>query len=195
LHRIALALVAALLGLPPAATSHSAKSGDPKLMVLRLNDLPTGFERTKGRYVSNVQTAKESVGTTLADYVRWGRITGYQVEFTRSAIVGLIQVTSSASTYRTSLGAGKSQRDSYQRAANELKFHRLSLGPTIGNESRFYSYKVTKSGFKVIVYAVLWRWKTVKATLFAGGIEGTVPPEVAVALARKQQTRIRAQVP
>jgi hypothetical protein len=52
-----------------------------------------------------------------------------------------------------------------------------------------------KSGFAVIVYAVIWRWKTVKASLFAGGIEGTVRPEVAVALARKQQSRIRAEAP
>jgi pimeloyl-ACP methyl ester carboxylesterase len=31
-----------------------------------------------------------------------------------------------------------------------------------------------KSGFPMIVYAAIWRWKTVKASLFAAGIEGTV---------------------
>jgi hypothetical protein len=164
-------------------------------MVLRLNDLPVGFERVSGHYSSNAQAAKESAATTLSDYLRWGRINGYEAEFRRSAIVGLIQVTSSASTYRTALGAGRSLRDSYRSVTTEPKFHRLSIGRTIGNDSRFYSFTMKKSGFAVIVYAVIWRWKTVKASLFAGGIEGTVRPEVAVALARKQQSRIRAEAP
>jgi hypothetical protein len=71
----------------------------------------------------------------------------------------------------------------------------LARGQTIGNDSRLYSTTTKESGFRVIVYTVVWRWKMVKAVLIAGGIEGTVRPEIAVALARKQQKRIRTEVP
>jgi hypothetical protein len=201
LQRITLALVAAaLLGLPtvasgvaPAAPA-SAKSADPKLMVLRLNDLPSGFERERGygHYTSNAQTAKNPAAATFSGGVRWGRINGYDAVFRRSATVGLITVSSSASTYRTALGADRSLRDSYRELTNEPKFHRLSNGRTIGNDSRVYRYTAKKSGITYIAHMVLWRWKTVRANVFA---VWTVRPEFAVALARKQQRRIQAEVP
>jgi hypothetical protein len=66
-----IAAVFAALFVPAAPATYPVV--DTKRMVLRLADVPTGFERTKGRYVSNQQAAKESPGK---NYAKLGRLTG-----------------------------------------------------------------------------------------------------------------------
>jgi hypothetical protein len=184
------AAACAVVGVGVAGAS-SARSPDPKLLVLRLSDLPVGFGRVSGYYANNVRAAKETKTISLSDYMRWGRITGYEEEFRRSSVTGLIDILAQASTYSTASGAGQSLQATYRAALTEPKVVQVSMGRTIGNDSRAYSY-TTKSA---LVYIVAWRWKTVKATVFGAGVLGTVQPEPVIALAHKQQKRIRAQVP
>jgi hypothetical protein len=175
-----------------------ARPADPKLMVLRLNDLPVGFGRTSGHYASNIRAGKEGApDVTAADYRRWGRITGYEAEYQKSALVGLLDVDSAASTYRSEAGAGQSLHATYRAAerSKKPKFVRLSMGRTIGNDSRLYSATVKQSGLTAIAYSIAWRWKTVKASVMGIGIAGTVQPETVIALARTEQRHIRAVVP
>lgn len=95
---LALAALALFVGTSPA--SAVGKTPDPKQIVLRLADLPVGFALTKGYYADNARGAAESASVTPADYMRWGRITGYEADFSREALIGIISLTSSGSTYR-----------------------------------------------------------------------------------------------
>jgi hypothetical protein len=175
-------LVAAVFGVAIgiSAATASPTSVDPKAMVLRLNDLPAGFGRDEGHYVSNVRAARESEGVSLADYIRWGRITGYEANFSRSAIVGLIKVASDANTYRSVRGARDSLHDSFRSATQPnkagFKFRRLSTGGPIGHESRLYTFRTKSGGYTIDGYFVIWRYFAVRASVLGGGIAGTVRP-------------------
>jgi hypothetical protein len=188
-------LAAACVGLAVAGTAMaSSTTANPRLMVLRLTDLPAGFGANGGHYTSNVRAAKESSGTaSVADFLRWGRITGYDNSFTRTALVGLIQVGSNASTYKSVRGAADSLHASFRQTLkpiNGLRFKRLSTGGRIGHESRMYTVRSKSGGTTIGLYLVAWRYFTVKAVTTGGGVAGTVTPESIVALAKKQQRHI-----
>jgi hypothetical protein len=68
------------------------------------------------------------------------------------------------------------------------------MGGKLGDEARLYSTTLKRSGLNLIVYAISWRYKTVKAGVIAGGIVGTVTPESVVLLAHRQQKRIEAEL-
>jgi hypothetical protein len=161
-------------------------------MVVRLVDLPAGFGRESGTYVSNAQSAKASATPSLSVLIRWGRINGYDAKYSRSGIIGLITVESVSSTYKSSSGAAVSLHDSFHAAATaSVKFKPLSTGGPIGSESRLYTATVPVGGVTVITYAVLWRYRTVKATLLAAGV-GLVNIDSMVDLAQTQQRYIEA---
>jgi hypothetical protein len=90
---IALASVALLAGL--SASAALAAPPDTKQMVLRLVDVPAGFSLAKGYYADNARAAKESDNVSLADYTRWGRITGYEADFSRDGLTGILTGPSS----------------------------------------------------------------------------------------------------
>jgi hypothetical protein len=192
-----LATIALVAGL--AASVALAAPPDTKQMVLRLTDLPAGFSLDKSYYADNARAVKEGGGVTLADYMRWGRITGYEADFSREALAGIISLTTNASTYKTAAGAAASTRASYAVAAKTKRiygkltsFKRVSTGAKIGHEARMFTTKVTSEGIAVSVYVLIWRYRTVKAALFVGGLAGTLDAAEVVRLAQKQQTRIAA---
>lgn len=91
-------------------TAARTPSPDPEEMVLRMGDLPAGFGKESGNYVSNVQvTRKQDV--SIAELRRWGRVIGYDVVFGKKGLAGLSQVDSSANTYKTPGGAHDSFRE------------------------------------------------------------------------------------
>jgi hypothetical protein len=158
-------------------------------MVLRLQDAPAGFERTKGRYVSNKQAAAET--QVPKDYVKLGRITGYEAEFHKGGLVGLLQITSSSSTYKTARGAHDSLLISAAAAEKTTpRFRRLALGGSLGHEARLYKTTITNNGTKIDVVSLIWRYKNIYSALLTGGNSGSFDPAVVVALGRKQQARI-----
>ncbi len=178
-------------------STSSAATTDPKKMVLTLADLPAGFALAKGYYADNARAAKESKNQTVADFTRWGRTNGYEADFKRSAITGILEIDSSASTYKTAKGAADSTHDSYAAGekpqlldGKKVAFKRVSTGARIGHEARMYSLDVKSQGLSVTFYAVVWRYGTVKSALLVGGLTGTVDAAVAVKLAQKQQARI-----
>jgi hypothetical protein len=155
-------------------------------MVLQFSDLPSGFAQDFSRHVNATQARKQSGGRLAAGYQ-----TGWEAQYSRQAITGIIQISSLASVYATALAAHNSLLQSYARAKRERKLKRLSVGSPLGDEARMYSYAARSSGFDVIVYVVSWRSGRVKAAVLAGGILGTVDPARIVGLARKQHARIR----
>jgi hypothetical protein len=187
-----LALLVALGATAGAATAaFAATAPDTKQMVLRLQDAPAGFERSSGRYVSNKQAAAET--QVKKDYAKLGRITGYEAEFQKSGIVGLLQITASSSTYKTARGAHDSLLISAAGAEKATpRFRRLALGGSLGHEARLYKTTITNNGTKIDVVSLAWRYKNIYSGLLAGGISGSFDPAVVVALGRKQQARILA---
>jgi len=185
-----------------AASTALAATADTKRMVLGLSDLPAGFTVEKGRYVDNRaaarQTTNQSQAKSLADYKRWGRIMGYERNFEREGLVGALQVESNASVYKTAKGATESTRESFSVATKPnvagWVFKPVSAGGAIGHEARVYSTSVKQGGLDLTVVVVIWRYRTVKASIFAGGFKGTVDAAEIASLARKQQAKIEAAI-
>ena len=100
---IALASVALLAGL--SASAALAAPPDTKQMVLRLADVPAGFSLAKGYYADNARAAKESDNVSLADYTRWGRITGYEADFSRDGLTGILTGPSSLHRQERRIGS------------------------------------------------------------------------------------------
>jgi hypothetical protein len=104
---VALAVVAVCASAATAVDRQDAT----RAMVLQLGDLPAGFGVDERRQVDNATAAREAEYEDLADFKRWGRLSGYEATFTREGLTDLLQVVSAASMYRTVRGA----RDSLRR--------------------------------------------------------------------------------
>lgn len=189
--RKAVALAASVTLVFVAGASGATATPNPKRMVLQLSDVPSGFSLVRGRYVSNAQAAKET--TVKKDYAKLGRINGYESEFARHGVplVGILQVTSAASNYKTAAGAHASIRISEVAALRSTpRFRRLSVGTALGDEARLLAVTKRQGGVSVDVYALVWRSGKVYASIFAGALAGTGNPAQVVALGKKQQRRI-----
>jgi hypothetical protein len=190
-----------LAALTVTTVAGAAAAADPKAMVVQLGDLPAGFALANSEYVNNVEAARLSSGTSLADYLRWGRTNGYQAEYARKAPAGLVDVLTRASTYKSARGAQRSQQDSIEEAssANAAKagvenWRELPTRRPIGDSSAMFG-GTTKSGkLTAVIYVVQWRYRTVKSSVLGVGAAGTVTPDQVVALARKQQARMKAEL-
>lgn len=164
---------------------------DPMALVLQPRDLPTGFARTSGRYVSNAQVNRE--GKVKKDYTKLGRLRGYEAIFQKQASKGVILVSSQAATYKTAAGARESMtitaRSSEAHFASRLRRLRVAR---IGDETRLYKLTVTEGGMKVDLFSLIWTSERVFSVVLWQAPAGTADPASAVALARKQQARIAA---
>ncbi len=188
---LALALPVLAAALLAEAAASAPVAMDPKTMVLQPRDLPPGFARTSGRYVSNAQNNRES--KVKKDFAKLGRLRGYEAIFQKQAINGIIHVSSAAATYKTAAGARKSMAISARSAetTREVRFRRLPV-PKIGDEARLYKATVTENGIKVDSFSLIWRSELVYSAVIGSALAGTANPASVVALARKQQARIAA---
>lgn len=170
------------------AGTASGANPDPKQMVLRLQDMPTGFEAAGSGYKSVTAAANGST-VSVAQYKAWGYVTAYEAHFRQNGNLGdlfsgVSQVTSLVSVYRTSGGAKKSLASSAATCAKS-PFQELSVGAKIGDEAHLCARSVPAQ-----VYAVLWRRGRLKAAILIAGVAGTTSPKQAVALAETQDKRM-----
>jgi hypothetical protein len=176
--RILIAVVVALAAALPAAASTAEV--DPSRLVLRHADVPAGFQvdaddtgvRTNAREAKSEPRFK-----TLLQ--RWGRVTGYEVEFDRAdASIG-----SRADVLRTAKGA-EQMLDWYLLEVRKIGirgFIRTQL--ELGDEGWMYRSR-TPAQFTIVT----WR----SGRVFAGlGTTGLTNARTR-ALAQKQQRRIAA---
>jgi hypothetical protein len=183
-----LALVALL-----AAGAAGAATLDPRPMTLRLTDVPAGFARTKAHYVSNVQAARND--RTGKSFAKLGRLNGYDADYKRSAVTGLVEIDSTASTYRTAAGAHGSLAISFRAASAAAGYTRVSLGrKPLGDEARMVETTVRRNGFDVRLDVVMWRRGRVFAAIIGGGIAGTVSAQQVAGLARLEDAHIQASL-
>jgi hypothetical protein len=194
-------IVLLLTAVAAAATLVSAAlaaAPDTKQMVLTLRDLPAGFKVDKAYYADNKRAAKESENQTLAQYTAWGRINGYDREFSRDVGTGILFVSADASTYATVGGVTRSVNDAY---TIEGKVHRFEGKPVtfvrvptarVGDDARMFKATMKSNGYTFDAYGVIWRYRTVAASVLALGLHGTVKPAQVAALARAEQAHIAA---
>ncbi len=189
--RLVLLLLLLLCVVLVGATAAGATGPDTRRMVLGLGDLPSGFGVTSAYYADDKRAAKED-STPLSSFVRWGRITGYEVDFEQGGLLSEL-ITSSASLYRTAHGAHLSIVDSARRTLRKQSqgttVTPLSTDGRIGREIRFYKLTRTQDKLTVVAYALLWRETNVKAVVQVIGF-GLTDPSLAIQLARKQEARI-----
>jgi hypothetical protein len=186
----------AILAVLVACASASGASPDPKRMVLRLQDMPTGFKVGKHRYYSTPEAvASTSKVLTTADFRSWGYVTGYEADFARDpsladlASGGAIQIISITSIYRSSVGAHRSMVKSKQ-FCRKPPFQEVSVGARLGHEAHMCSYTETQGGFTAQVYVVVWRKGRFKASIFLAGLKGGTSASEAVSLAKVQLGRM-----
>jgi hypothetical protein len=179
----------------PAAqgvTQPAPSAPDTRRMVIQLADLPAGFGRDQGAYVSNAELAKQ--GDSRKDYVKLGRLTGYNVTYKRPGFTGVLVLDAFASIYRSNAGAHDSLRLSLSGAAKDggAGFRWIPSGPVLGSEARVYAVSTKQNGMPVEYYTVAWRHGRVFAEVICGGVSGRISSAEAMALARKQEARIAA---
>jgi hypothetical protein len=188
---LAAAAVALAAAAVPAATAGVQPAGpDTRTMVLQLADLPGGFGRDEGVYVTNAQLDKLS--DLNKDYRKLGRLGGYRVTYRRIGITGVLGVDAFASLYRSSSGAHDSLTQSLAGAAQDggPTFRWIALKPPLGSEMRVYLVTERQSGMRVDFYTVAWRHGRVFAEVIGGGVSGRITLAEVVALAKKQDARI-----
>jgi hypothetical protein len=73
---------------------------------------------------------------------------------------------------------------------DDTKLRRLSVAARIGQDARLYGEESTRAGLAEVTYVVVWRQGADPLVRRDRGASGRVGPAQAIALARKQQTRI-----
>jgi hypothetical protein len=187
--RLGLATIAVLT---LVGTSAAATRPDPKSLVLRLQDLPSGFGvQTTTNYT--IQGAAGDGGVTVAQLRTWGYVAAYEADFARVVQVpktarGVFGVYSFASTFASPNGA----HSRWARSAKRCQHHKvLALTTKIGDVTRFCSATTTVASRVVQAYFVIWTHKDAFETLVAYGNKGRVAPTQALALAKLQDARMR----
>jgi hypothetical protein len=114
----------AALASPTIATTTAAAAEDRpeveallRAAALRLEDLPSGFTLDEEKFTTNEESATEgpSGGPTLEDLNRWGRILGYEADYSQevslgSLLGGTLFLQATTVVYRDSAGA----RDAFE---------------------------------------------------------------------------------
>jgi hypothetical protein len=189
------ALYAALFAVLVAASGAGAATKDPKAYVLVGADLPAGFVVGTERVVDNETAVKESTKVTMADFKRWGRRSGYERNFGKLGRSGQeeVAVTSTASVYATSAGAAESQRDAVLLCKSGVSGLRgMRLARPVGSQAFMCARLMTSQGTEVQTYVIGWRRGPIKAVVVTAGLVGKISPSLVLALARKQDARLRA---
>jgi hypothetical protein len=186
--RLGLATIAALT---LVGASAAATRPDPKTLVLRLQDLPSGFGvQTTTNYT--IQGAASEGGVTVGQLRTWGYVAAYEADFARVVQVpktarGVFGVYSFASTFASPNGA---QSQWARRAKGCRHYKVLALAAKIGDATQFCSGTITVASRVVQAYFVIWTRKDAFETLVAYGNKGRVTPAQALALAKLQDARM-----
>jgi hypothetical protein len=187
--RLGLATVAVLT---LVGTSAAATRPDPKTLVLRLHDLPSGFGvQTTTNYT--IQGAASDGGVTVAQLRAWGYIAAYEADFARVAEVpktarGVFGVYSFASIFASPKGA----HSRWARRAKSCQHYKvLALTTKFGDATQFCSGTITVASRVVQAYFVIWTHGNAFETVVAYGNKGRVAPTQALALAKRQDARMR----
>lgn len=172
----------------------AASSSDPKQMVLRLQEMPTGFSPASGSYYPITKAAAEN-GQPIAKLREWGYQTGYEADFKINSgsltdvFTGPIDITTSATVYRTTGGA-KASLASSAAACRKAPVSELSVGAKIGDEAHLCTLTKSSEGITGRAYIVIWRHGRYKGAVLLVATTSGASPTTAVSLARTQDARM-----
>ena len=162
---------------PPLPTLATA----PRDAVLALTDLPPGFGLAEER--------NDSWDVICSSYCQY--IDGWLTFYSRSAVAGIVFVSSEATTWASADAAKKATAEFLTYTVQKQQWGiEIPLGQTIGDESYGIQYGVNTSGGQT-EYAVFFRAANVTNWVFMRGVTGTVDVSTAIELAKKQLARLR----
>lgn len=193
--RVRRSLAAVVFVLAVAVTTAAvawASRPDPKNLVLRLADMPTGFSVKKAHYESITQAAKDD-STPLATFKRYGYIAGYEADYDRDVSLtdmatGAIEIDSIVVIYRDKAGPSWGLQKTGDSCHTRGKL--LSVGARIGDDALLCSVARSSGGTHLQVYVLSWRDRRFRGTVLLAGVAGGVSPSQAVRLAKLQEARI-----
>ena len=185
-----------------AVASALAAGLDPSRLVLKLSDVPKGFavDAKNTAVFSNAQVATaENKPDDLAKFNNWGRLTGYQAQFTRNPGPGkygsIAVVISRVSVYKAISGTVASFADTASNCAGS-GLPKVPSPGRLGYATVACSGTVTSQGSKLRLYALYWRHGRVTASVLLGGFAATTNATDMAALgwtlARAQDAHITA---
>ncbi len=192
--RVQFALAGLLAAATCAAVSAAPRIPNPQTLVLRRADVGHAYTG-RGARVSNTDAARDAPPGYTTKLARWGRIGGYEVEFTRSVNAATLQdgplvVRSSASVYRSETGAHAAfayARRHFVPAA----YAPLALGFSVGEEARQWVEQGGSSVGTLLQYVLIWRERNIDASIVLTGRVGVVSAFDVAPLARRQEARIQ----
>jgi hypothetical protein len=166
----------------------------PKASVVRLQDLPRGFQPIAAHTYTLTAAAKRNQ-QSVSELRSWGFVTAYEADYIRNvsltkSLKGPFEVQSAIAVYKASKGA----KLSLARAASTCKrapTTELKTSAAIGDEVHLCRNLATSHGVLLQAYAVLWRRGSLRGSLFLVGVKGGVNAGQALALAEKQDSRMR----
>jgi hypothetical protein len=177
-----------------SAVAGAAHTPPPSALVLHRADLGRAYTG-HGVAVSNSDVARGAPVGFAGKLARWGRVDGYEVDFTRALSAtglqdGPLIVTSTASVYRTAGGARASIAYANRRLV-PTGYVPLALGFRVGRQARQWVRQGASGVGAVLQYVVSWREQTVDASIVLTGRVGVVSAADIAPLALRQDARIR----
>jgi len=167
----------------------------PKASVIRLQDLPAGFQTVAAHTYTLAAAAKRNQ-QSVAQLRSWGFVTAYEADYVRNvaltkSLKGPIEVQSAVSAYKATKGAKLSLARSAS-ACKRAPSTELRTSAAIGDEVHVCK-NLTRANSGVILqaYAVVWRRGSRRGSLFVVGVEGGVNVGQAIGLAKTQDSRMR----
>lgn len=170
----------AVLAASVLAASSAAANFDPRSLVLRAADVPSGFRLDPRESGVRANDGASVRATEHALYSRSGRITGYEVTYRRDSTY----IRSRADLFRAS-GGPKLVLDWFDAETKRSGIKGLRRGPAgIGTESWIYWGGSAPTSINLVA----WRQRRV----FAGIVGYGITKRQTLDLARLQQRRIVA---
>jgi hypothetical protein len=184
----------AIAGLAFALAGSAMAASNPKTLVLKLQDMPTGFKLGKS-YAVPIAKAARGDHLPVKELKHWGYLRGFEADFTRNVslsdlVKGAIDIDSSVSAYKSSAGARASFAFS-SKSCGKPPTTKLSVGAKIGDDAVLCAFVRKSKGYKVETYALVWQRGALKAAVIIAGLKGGTSPDQAVHLAKIQDRRMR----
>jgi len=174
--------VSVMLAVAAASATAAFAAPAPKASVIRLTDLASGF-KTISAHAYTVTAAAKRNQQSAAQLRSWG------FGLTPS-LKGAFEVQSAISVYKASKGAKLSLARS-SSACKRSPSIELRTSAKIGDEVHVCKNLARSNGVVLQAYAVLWRRGSRRGSLFMVGVQGGVTVDQALALAKKQDARMR----
>jgi hypothetical protein len=176
------AAVAAPFALAGGRVARS-QSPDPKMMVLRIGDLPaSGFARRPSSGYVTTAKAQATEARKGENFAALGRSNGYEESFVGATQGGQVTVASSATVFNTAGGAHRALAFIERDGADPNRYRQLEA-IRVGAEARLY--QVLGVAF---TYEVAWRSGDVLSTVVVAGAQASD----AISLGLHQQRRVAA---